>query len=156
MLDFPCSKLAVTDSPRPHPPEAENENPLAFTPVTFATARHNGWTPARQRDFIQALAVMGVVSRAAKAVGMTKQSAYKLRERADAASFARAWDIALQMGYDVHYDEAIDRAMHGIESPRYYRGKLVGTRRRFDYRLALAVIAQPMPLPQTARNKSTR
>ena len=50
-------------------------DPLAFTPVPLLRTRRNGWTPQRQRDFIRALEATGNVSRAARAVGVTKQSA---------------------------------------------------------------------------------
>lgn len=131
------------ESPAPAPPAAEDPDPLAFTPVALDRIQHNSWTERRQRDFITALAAMGTVLHAARAVGMTKQSAYNLRNRPGAASFARAWDVALQMGYDQALGEAMERAIHGIISPRYYRGKLVGTRHRFDYRLALAALNAP-------------
>jgi hypothetical protein len=130
----------------PAPPEPDEPDPLAFTPVTLARVHHNGWTRRRQRNFITALAAMGSVLHAARAVGMTKQSAYNLRNRRDAASFAAARDVALQMGYDAKFGEAMERALRGITTPRYYKGRLVGTRHRFDYRLALAVLNAP-PLP---------
>lgn len=124
---------------------AQDEDPLAFAPVSGLAERHNGWTEQRQRDFIAALAIMGVVSRAAKAVGMTKQSAYALRRRPGAESWAGAWDVALQMGYDRMFDLARERAIVGIVKPRYYRGRQIGTRVTFDYRLALAALDPPRP-----------
>ena len=135
----------------PQPGEAEPD-PLAFTPVAVS-GRHNGWTPHRQHDFIRALAAMGNVSRAARAVGKTKQSAYTLRDRPDADSFADAWNTALQMGYDSALEKAIDRACNGITTPRFYKGKQVGTRHRHDYRLAMAALSQP---PEPPRNKVAR
>lgn len=148
------------ESHSPAPPPA-GPDPLAFTPVPCA--RHDGWTPRRQQDFIQALAVMGAVSRAAKAVGMSKQSAYKLREHPDAAGFAGAWDLALMMGYDRQLETAMDRALNGIVTPRVYKGKQIGTRHRYDDRLAMAVLAGPAarpsffsPAPQQSRKKVAR
>jgi hypothetical protein len=142
----------MTDSPAPAPPpapEAEDaDDLLVFTPVPL-TPRHNGWTPRRQRDFIAALAVMGVVSRAARAVGMTKQAAYKLRARPGAESFATAWDVALAEGYDRAYELAVDQALNGITTPRFYKGRQVGTRHRYDYRLAMAALIPPRGPPRT-------
>jgi hypothetical protein len=133
----------------PHaPPEAEDPDPLAFTPVALTRVHHHGWSARRQRDFIAALAAMGTVLYAARAVGMTKQSAYKLRDRPGAESFAAAWDVALQMGYDEAFGQAIDRALHGITTPRFYKGKQVGTRHRFDYRLAFAALDSSPPVPR--------
>jgi molybdenum-dependent DNA-binding transcriptional regulator ModE len=60
--------------------------------------RHDGWTPERQRAFIQVLSVTGQVSTACRAVGISRKSAYKLLERPEAESFARAWEAALTEG----------------------------------------------------------
>lgn len=121
----------MTESPLP--------DPLPFTPVPVAH-RRNGWTPERQRRFIAVLTATGVVTVAARAVGKSGTSAYKLRERAGAESFARAWDAAQQMAGDRAFATAIDRAVNGVEVPRYYRGKLIRTERRLDFRLAYKVL----------------
>jgi hypothetical protein len=141
----------MKDSANPAPPEAALD-PLGFTPVPTLRARHDGWSPRHQGDFILALAAMGNVSRAAKAVGRSATSAYNLRKRPGAESFAEAWDTALDMAYDRNLAAAMDRATNGILVERFYRGKLVSTARRFDYRLALAVLASPTePRKKVAR-----
>jgi hypothetical protein len=63
----------------------------AFMPVP-ARARRDGWTPERQRIFIAALARSGCVGQAAREAGMSRESAYRLRRREGAQSFAAAWD----------------------------------------------------------------
>jgi hypothetical protein len=120
----------------------DSDDPLAFTPVPTASTRHDGWTPERQRRFVAALAAMGVVAAAARAVGKSATAAYRLRERPGADAFAAAWDIAVAMARDHAYELAMDRAQNGILAPRYYRGQQIGTVRRFDYRLALKVLDQ--------------
>ena len=70
----------------------------AFHPVPLAR-RHDGWTPARQAAFIGMLYETRSVVAAAKAVGMGRESAYRLRKRPGAAGFAAAWDAA--MGFAV-------------------------------------------------------
>jgi hypothetical protein len=62
-----------------------------FVPVPLR-ARADGWTPERQARFIGLLAETGSVAEAARRVGMGRQSAWRLRRRRGAASFARAWD----------------------------------------------------------------
>ena len=121
----------MTDSPDP--------DLIAFTPVPVR-ARGDGWTPERQRRFIQALSLIGVVAAAARAVGKSATAAYNLRARPDADSFAEAWDIAQSMAGDRAYEQAIDRALNGVEVPRFYRGVQVGSVRRPDYRLAFKVL----------------
>lgn len=123
---------------------ARDDDPLAFAPVPTERARHDGWTPGRQCQFVDALAVMGVVARAAKAVGMSAASAYALRRRPGAEDFASAWDVALTMSRERAYAQAIERATVGIVSPRYYKGRQIGTHTRFDYRLAFAALRDPV------------
>jgi hypothetical protein len=69
--------------------------PFPFTPVVLRY-REDGWTPERQRRYVALLAATGHAGKAARAVGMTGQSAGKLRRRPDAASFARACELAVQ------------------------------------------------------------
>lgn len=60
------------------------------------SARRDGWTPRRQLAFLDVLARTRSVTRAARAVGMSRESAYRLRRRPSAALFAAAWDRALE------------------------------------------------------------
>ena len=59
-----------------------------------AKHRHDGWTPARRAAFLDHLAVRPDVRRACGSVGLSRQSAYRLRRRDGA--FAAAWDGALE------------------------------------------------------------
>jgi hypothetical protein len=65
-----------------------------FTPVPLRY-RKDGWTPMRQADFLGRLAETWSVAAAARHVGMTRESAYRLREKPGAESFAAAWDAIL-------------------------------------------------------------
>lgn len=123
-----------------------------FTPAPSARDRHDGWTPPRQRRFVTLLALTGSVTHAARAVGMSAVGAYKLRRRAGAESFAAAWNSALEEARLRAYDRAVDFSINGIERPRYYRGKRVGTARVFDYRLALAALG-PNPYARLSREE---
>lgn len=115
----------------------ESDDPFDFEPVATAP-RADGWSAERQRAFIVALAGHGGVAAAARAVGMTPQSARRLRHRPDAAGFARAWDAAVEQGRCVALDEAMRIAREGRLVPIVRRGKLIGHRRRFDSRLLFA------------------
>lgn len=132
----------MTDiSPARTAPIASEDDQIAFTPVPFAAKRYGGWTPNRQRKFIYHLSRIGVVAAAAKAVGMSRTSAYKLRERKGAESFAAAWDMALEMGHGNADDHAITRAIEGYTVPYFYGGLMRGEIRRYDNRLLLASLA---------------
>jgi AraC-like DNA-binding protein len=53
------------------------------------------WTPSRQRIFLAALLDTGSVARAARAAGMSRSSAHRLRQRLAGTPFDRAWDQLL-------------------------------------------------------------
>jgi hypothetical protein len=137
----------MRDSP-PRPDETDDI--LAFTPVPLARVRRDGWTPERQRRFIEQLALIGLVSAAARACGMSGTSAYNLRDRPGAESFAAAWDAALALGRARADGTAIERAIQGEERPVYYRGRQVGTRTVFNDRLLIAALRRFGPRAASA------
>lgn len=112
---------------------------LAFTPVPVK-ARHDGWTPERQQGFILRLALGGCPGTAARSVGKSRESAYRLRAHAGAESFAAAWDRALGWGRDYMTDQALERALLGEVRPYFYRGRKCGEYVRHDNRLAMSVL----------------
>ena len=118
---------------------------LRFKPVPVR-ARQGGWSAERQRGFVVRLALCGSVPHAARAVGMSRESAYRLRARPDAAPFARAWDRALDVGRDATRDLALARALAGEVRPIFYRGSRVGEIIRYDERLALELLKRVMPV----------
>ena len=61
-------------------------------------ARHDGWTPARQRAFLDHLRDGIDVRRAAARLEMSPRSAYHLRNRDE--GFAQAWDAARREARD--------------------------------------------------------
>ena len=65
-----------------------------FIPVPVRN-RRDGWTPERQAWFIAALAETGCVATAARRAGMARETAYRLRRKMGAESFAHAWDAVL-------------------------------------------------------------
>ncbi|MBA3898247.1 MAG: hypothetical protein H0X36_14180 [Sphingomonadaceae bacterium] len=112
---------------QPHPKKPDR----SFAPVAVR-ARHDGWTTERQIEFIKALAECGCVADAARRVGISAESAYRLRRRFDAAPFRLAWDAALDFAIRRLSDAAYSRAIHGVAVPHYYKGELVGEHRRYD------------------------
>ncbi|HEX2764683.1 MAG TPA: hypothetical protein VHM92_12685 [Allosphingosinicella sp.] len=104
---------------------------LAFTPVP-RRYRHDGWTPERQKAFIEGLADTGCVSRAARMVNMAQANCYTLRRAPGAESFRRAWDAALDFGVKHLKDIAFERAIEGYLVPVFVAGKLMGFRRRHN------------------------
>jgi hypothetical protein len=103
--------------------------------VALDRARHDGWTAERQLQFVAALRATGSVAQAARAVGMGKVSAYGLRKRADAESFAAAWDHALCDGRARMFDVALERALTGVTTIRILRGGAVDIENGPDMRM---------------------
>lgn len=105
--------------------------------------RHDGWSPARQREFLEHLAVSGLVRTACAAVGISREAAYRLRQRREGAAFALGWDAALLLARWALADTLMERAVHGqtdiVErDPDTHRR----TRHRHDNRLALSVLGR--------------
>jgi len=101
-----------------------------FAPVPRLKHRHDGWTPERQKAFIEALADTGSVSRAAAMVNMAQANCYTLRRAPGAEQFRAAWDAALDFGLARLKDIAFERAIEGQLEPMVVGGKLLGYRRR--------------------------
>lgn len=109
----------MTDSHSTNPP------PHSYTELVPVNTRRDGWTPQRQRGFLEELADSGCVETAAAAVGMTAASAYRLRRRTDAAAFDAAWSRALEKSIERLAAMAVARAIKGTVKRRFYRGELI-------------------------------
>jgi len=118
-------------------PQSASNLPVTAEPGT----RHDGWTRARQAAFLRSLAASHSVAKAAREVGMSRQSAYSLRARLKGEPFDHAWHAALRCRIDELAETALERALNGVEVPHYYKGELVGTSRKFDERLTIALLA---------------
>jgi hypothetical protein len=117
----------------------------AFAPVPLR-ARADGWTPMKQAAFLGALAETGSVCAAARRVGMRRETAYRLRRRPGAGSFAAAWDTAMGRQAPgrrkVTAEELRQRAHCGLLKPLLYRGRHVATARKADNSAVLRLLAQ--------------
>ena len=98
------------------------------------------WTHRKMAEFLQELAATRSVKAAARSVGMSRQSAYKLRARLKRKPFGLGWDEALRPVERKVPSALMERALYGVERPHYYRGKLLGTSRRYDERLSIALL----------------
>lgn len=98
------------------------------------------WTNRKMVEFLRTLAATHSVKDAARAVGMSRQSAYRLRARLKGKAFDAAWDEAFHHSYGNLPYAALERALYGIEVPHFYKGELIGTSRRYDERLTVALL----------------
>ncbi|MEA1015621.1 hypothetical protein [Sphingosinicella sp. LY1275] len=127
------------------PPSGYDPADYRWVPVR-RRPRVDGWTEEKQRRFIEALADTGLVSAAAKAVGMARESAYKLRRSGHGAAFARAWDAARHHAGGVVEDVAFERAIEGVEHNVYDEyGEVVCTKRVYNDRLLMFLLRHLKP-----------
>lgn len=134
----PDTPLAVTDDDDDDAlaaPEEYDPADYRWVPVR-RKPRFDGWTEEKQRRFIEVLADTGLVGTAAKAVGMSRETAYRLRRSDHGAAFARAWDAARHHAGGLIEDIAFERAIEGVEHEVYNDcGEVVGARLVHDNRL---------------------
>ncbi len=106
------SRTAFTaDPPDPDDPL------LGFAPYCHPHPRRNSITPDKQRAFIAALAASGIVTQAARAIGVSLEALYKLRRLAGAEGFAAAWEAALDHGVARLEDCALALALESEVTP---------------------------------------
>ena len=137
--DPASQELAAAD-----PTELGAPPPAGYDPADYRWVpvrrrpRYDGWTEEKQRRFIEVLADTGLVSAAAKAVGMSREGANRLRRSPHGAAFARAWDSARHHSGGVIEDVAFERALEGVEHNVYDEwGEVVATKRVYNDRLLI-------------------
>jgi hypothetical protein len=81
-------------------------------PVQAKKGRANAWTKAKRDIFLTELAASCNIRRASAAAGMWPTSAYKLRGRD--AEFAKAWQAALDIGYERLETALVARALEAV------------------------------------------
>lgn len=141
----PALPLATSDADGAPPPNGYDPAEYRWVPVR-RRARLDGWTEEKMRRFIETLADTGQVRLAAKSVGMSRESAYKLRRAPRAAAFARAWDAARHHAGAFLEDVAFERAIEGVEHNVYNEyGEVICTKRVVNDRLLMFLLRHLKP-----------
>lgn len=115
-----------------------------FTPAPVRY-RHDGWTPERQKAFIEALAETGIVEEACRRVGISDTAAYELRRQPRGAPFRKAWDAALDYSIHLVEQDSVIRSRKGVARPIFYKGEQIGEWRHFDERLTMFLLRTRRP-----------
>ena len=111
------------------------ESTLKKQRLTSAAATKRGnW----RKKFLENLAETGVVTHSARAAGVSKTAVHISRRRD--SKFAQAWDRALDSATDRLENEAVRRAVDGVEEPVYQGGKQVGTITRYSDTLLIFLL----------------
>lgn len=138
--------------------DANGYNPADYKWVpVLRRPRADGWTPERQVRFIAALADGATVAEAAREVGMSENSAYRLRRSPGGENFARAWLAARAHSVPRVLDGMFEQAIHGSEEPVFDRnGCVIFQRRRYNHRAAQFLLRAYMPERFRHAHKSVR
>ncbi|MEI7876062.1 MAG: hypothetical protein WCK95_28360 [Alphaproteobacteria bacterium] len=102
-------------------------------PVPEPEGPQRGLDEASLKNFLHYLAFSGSVTYASGRAGIERRTLY--RRKADDEAFAAQWEEALQLGIDRLQDNAMQRALHGTERPRYRNGKQIGSTQQYDNKL---------------------
>ncbi|MEP6344717.1 MAG: hypothetical protein ABJ082_02760 [Parasphingorhabdus sp.] len=140
--DHPTSRLA----PRSRSVQERRISRIpAFTPVPLR-ARVDGWSPVRQAEFIGLLAQTRCVKKAAALVGMSRDSAYRLRRKPGAEEFVAAWDMIMGVPVGqrrkVTLETLFQRIQQGSYRPVLRGGRYVGTVRKADNSALLTLLGR--------------
>jgi hypothetical protein len=136
---------AATDEPASLVPQSGEAGAYPFNPVPVRY-RRDGWTPEKQREFVEALADTGLIREAAARVGMTEQSVSRLRRRADARAFDLACEAVIRPGARRLHAIAWERAIEGTIRRHYYHGELKAEERVHDNRLLVYLLGKTQAL----------
>ena len=128
---------------KPNPPHTAPD----FTPYPDPDADPDAdphpdrWNKPKMAAFLRELAACHSVAAAARSVGMSRQSAYRLRARLKGEPFDLGWETAFQHSYDALHQAALERALHGIAVPVFFNGEQIATRQHYDERLTCFLLA---------------
>lgn len=112
-------------------------------------------TPKKRKKFIASLRLSGGnVSRACKAEGVPRRTAYEWREQDE--DFARDWDEAVSAGVDDLEEEARRRAFKGTRKPVYQGGERVGYIQEYSDTLLIFLLKGAKPDKYKDRQESSQ
>ncbi len=83
--------------------------------------------------FFRELSRSGSVTLASERSGIRRYTLYRMRAQDE--TFAKRWDRHLSLGIDRLQDDALRRAVDGVERPVWRGGTKVGTVQQYDNRL---------------------
>lgn len=94
-------------------------------------------------EFFHHLGRTGSVTLAAERSGLRRPTLYRLR--ANDEGIARRWQHALDLGVERLQDDAMRRALDGVERPVWRNGEQVGTVQQYDNRLLQFLLKSHRP-----------
>ena len=104
---------------------------------------HTEFTPEKKQKFLANLRESPNVTAAARSVGISRRCAYDHRETD--ATFAQAWDDAIEEGVDKLEAEVERRAFKGTDKPITFQGQITGTFKEYSDTLAIFLLKAHRP-----------
>lgn len=95
-------------------------------------------TPEKKTAFLAALAETGVVRKACRAIDMSREHMYKLRDGDE--EFREQWNRALRIGMGNVEDALYERAVEGVEEPVFHMGLQCGAVRKYSDTAAIFLL----------------
>lgn len=101
----------------------------------------------KKRAFLLAYALLGTVTHAARAAGISRRTHYDWIDSADAESeiYKKAMQDAHEQGIDSLEREAVRRAVEGIDKPIIRDGQIVGTVKEYSDTLLIFMLKGAKP-----------
>ncbi len=97
----------------------------------------------KREAFLKAFSQCGSATQACIEAGISRRTCYEWRQT-DAA-FAEAWADMVEEAHDRLEDEAMRRAVEGVERPVFYKGTLIGHTRTYSDSLLKALLQRRRP-----------
>ena len=107
---------------KPKKPHGAQNKPSGGTRPTPKPSVAERAAAQRREKFLTEFRHSGVVSRAAKVAGVSRERVYQWRDQHE--DFAQAWDEAFQEAVDSLEAEAWRRGRDGVEKPVTFKGKI--------------------------------
>jgi len=104
-------------------PSYDPATPLTYKP-TGVQVVSKAFDDDQKKVFLSSLSEFPSTAMAARAAGVSMTTAYKHKYKD--ADFSEAWDIAIEIGYNILEAEAIRRAVMGVKEDVYHKGEVVG------------------------------
>jgi hypothetical protein len=100
-------------------------------------------TAKKRRQFIKSLRNSGNITNAARAIGISRQTAYNFRK--ENPRFAAAWNNAIQEHLDQVEEELRRRACDGVDEEVYYQGTVCGAVKKYSDTLLMFYLKARRP-----------
>lgn len=100
-------------------------------------------TPKKKEKFLRTIAECADVSKAAKAIGVSRAACYQHRKKD--SDFAKAWKEAKESALDGMEAECYRRVVIGVDKPITYQGKITATYKDYSDRLLMFYLKKHRP-----------